>query len=108
MKEYRFDEVAEYNEAASVRKCLHEGAQSRAMLLHLLPGQEIPQHPHPGHEIILLPQCGQATLTVDGVTEIALEPGKFYAEGEGHTFGIKNTGAEPFQMLATLIRLTPQ
>jgi quercetin dioxygenase-like cupin family protein len=102
----KFEDVAEFNSSSPVRKCLNEGDQSRSMLLHLLPGQEIPQHPHPGHEIILMPQKGHATLTLDGETEIALEPGKFYAEKEGHTFGIKNNGNEPFQMLATLIRLS--
>ena len=105
MIEYRFEDVAEYDPSASVRKCLNEGAQSRSMLVHLLPGQEIPPHPHPGQEVILLPQAGRATLTLDGTVDVALEPGKFYAEGEGHTFGIKNTGTEPFQMLATLVRL---
>ena len=106
MKECKFADVEEYDPGTSVRKCLNEGAQSRSMLIHLLPGQEVPQHPHPGHEIILLPQKGHATLTLDGAVNIALEPGTFYSEEEGHTFGIKNTGTEPFQMLATLVRLS--
>lgn len=105
MNACRFADVEEYDSKASVRKCVNEGEQSRSMVLHLLPGQEVPSHPHPGHEIILLPQRGRATLTLDGETEIALEPGCLYAEREGHTFGIRNTGTEPFQMLATLIRL---
>jgi quercetin dioxygenase-like cupin family protein len=84
MNTCRFEDVEQYTEGSPFRKCLNEGAQSRSMLIHLLPGQAVPEHPHPGHEVILLPQRGRATLTLDGTTEIPLEAGGFYAEEEGH------------------------
>lgn len=98
-------DLEEYDKEHLVRKDVAGGAQYKCVLLHLLPGQEIPTHGHAGHEVILLPQKGQATLKVNGTGQVSLRPGCVYTAGDGSTFQITNDGAEPFQLLVTLVRL---
>lgn len=98
--------LEEYDPDKFLKKEVHKGARSTVALLHLMPGQEVPTHSHAGVEIMLLPQKGEAVLTVDGEKKVILKPGVFYSElGEGHTFNIKNNSSTAFQMLAIQVRL---
>lgn len=106
MTECILESLEEYSPEKFLKKEVHSGPRSTVALLHLMPGQEVPKHSHAGVEIILLPQKGEATLTVDDDRKILLKPGIFFAElGDGHTFSIKNDGSASFQMLAVQVRV---
>src|SRR6185437_35774 len=106
MTERELKDLEGYDEKKFVRKEVHVGPRSTVALIHLLPGQEVPKHSHPGVEIMFLPQKGEELLTVDDHKEVALKPGTFFSElGEGHSFSIKNNGTAPFQMLAVQVKL---
>jgi quercetin dioxygenase-like cupin family protein len=98
-------QLEEYDSQHFVRKEVTNGAQSKSVLLNLLPGQEIPTHGHNGSEVLLVPQKGQALLTVDGTTDTLLQPGTVYGAGDESTFRILNNGSEPCQILVILVRL---
>jgi mannose-6-phosphate isomerase-like protein (cupin superfamily) len=98
-------EMEQYSDDQFVVKGVYKGEQSEAVLLFLLPGQEMPQHPHERFEVVLVPQTGTGLLTVDGTKEVALAPETLYYEPAGHTFTIKNTGHSPLQVLITLVRV---
>jgi mannose-6-phosphate isomerase-like protein (cupin superfamily) len=98
-------EMEQYSDDQFVVKGVYKGQQSEAVLLFLLPGQEMPQHPHERFEVVLVPQTGTGLLIVDGTKEVALAPETLYYEPAGHKFTIKNTGNSPLQVLITLVRV---
>ncbi len=98
-------ELEQYDQEHFVRKEVSSGAQNRCVLLNLLPGQEIPTHGHSGNEVLLLAQKGQSLLTVDGITQILLQPGSVYSAESDSTFHLLNNGTEPCQILVILVRL---
>lgn len=98
-------ELEEYHADRFVIKPVYEGAQSIAKLLHLQPGQTVPIHPHAGREVILMPQKGEAILTWEDGSEQRLIAGTVYYQGLEPTFGLKNVGDAPFQMLILLVKI---
>ncbi len=107
MTECRLSDLEEYDPNKFLKKDVHKGERTTVALLHLLPGQEVPTHSHSGVEIMLLPQKGEAELTVDGREKLVLKPGIFFTElGSDHTFSIKNNSTDAFQMLAIQVRVS--
>jgi len=100
-------EMEQYSDDQFVVKGVYKGEQSEAVLLFLLPGQEMPSHPHERFEVVLTPRTGTGVMIVDGSKEVALALDTLYYEPAGHTFRIKNTGDGPLQVLITLIRVEP-
>ena len=97
-------DIEEYSADRFLVKSVFDGEHSIGKLLHLQAGQEVPVHPHAGREVILFPQKGEAVLIGEDGTEQALKAGTVYYQGIAPTFGLKNTGAGPFQMLVLLVR----
>ncbi len=100
-------EMVQYSDDQFVVKGVYKGAQSEAVLLFLLPGQEMPSHPHERFEVVLVPQTGRGVMTVNDEKEVDLVPETLYYEPAGSTFRIRNTGDAPLQVLITLIRVGP-
>ena len=100
-------EMEQYSDDQFVVKGVYKGAQSEAVLLFLMPGQEMPSHPHEIFEVVLVPHKGRGVMTVDGTKEVDIVPDTLYYEPAGHTFRIRNTGDSPLQVLITLIRVEP-
>ena len=105
MQEFNLSVLEEYRPEKFVLKPVYEGAGSKMLLLHLLPEQEVPLHPHLECEVTLIPQKGEAVLFYEAGTEVALKAGALYFAGNAPVFGIQNRGAEPFQMLVLLVRV---
>lgn len=100
-------EMEQYSDTQFVVKGVYKGEQSEAVLLFLLPGQEMPPHPHERFEVVLTPHKGKGLMIVDGTKEVELVPETLYYEAARHTFRIKNTDDDPLQVLITLIRVEP-
>lgn len=97
-------EMEQYGDSFVV-KGVYKGEQSEAVLLFLMPGQEMPSHPHEQFEVTLLPLTGQGMLTVNGTKQVSLDVQTLCYEPAGSTFRVQNTGDEPLQVLITLIRV---
>ncbi len=104
MQEFNLIALEEYRPEKFTIKPVYEGAGSKAMLLHLLPGQEVPVHPHPEWEVTLIPQQGEAIVNHEDGTETLLKTGSLYHGGLAPVFGIQNRTPERFQMLVLLVR----
>ena len=100
--------LEQYNDTQFVIKAIYKGEQSEAVMLYLLPGQEMPTHPHRQFEVTLLPRSGTATLTVNDNKSVELKPDVLYYERPGSTFRLLNTGSVPFEVLITLVRVNPR
>lgn len=102
MTEYQFSALEEYSDEKFLVKTLYQGCRSRAMLLHLGPGQAVPIHPHPGCEVTPAPQRGDAVLVWEDGAEQTLTPGTLYHAGVAPVFGLENRGRDGFQTLVML------
>jgi mannose-6-phosphate isomerase-like protein (cupin superfamily) len=98
-------QLEQYNDDQFVVKGVYKGARSEAILLYLMPGQEMPAHPHKRFEVVLMPLRGWGVLTVDGTKDVELVTETLYYEPEGRTFQITNTGEVPMEVLITLVRV---
>ncbi len=98
-------DLVEYNDDRFAVKSVFKGAQSEAILLMLNPNQELPAHPHERFEVVLVPQEGHGTMTVNGTKDVDLVPRTLYYEPAGSSIRIVNTGDIPLQVLITLIRV---
>lgn len=105
MQEYVLSGLEEYRPEKFIVKPVYEGAGGKAMLLHLLPGQEVPTHPHPDWEVTLIPQQGEAVVVHEDGTETLLKTGAVYYGGLAPVFGVQNRTEERFQMLVLLTRM---
>ncbi|HEY3332160.1 MAG TPA: cupin domain-containing protein [Capsulimonadaceae bacterium] len=103
MVQAKLSEIEEYSTEKFVIKPIYEGVGGLAKVMHLLSGQGVPVHPHPGKEVTLFPQKGSATVTWEDGTEQLLEAGSVYYQGVAPTFGVTNTGSEPFQMVVLVV-----
>ena len=104
MQEYKLSDLEEYRPEKFVVKPVYEGAGGKAMLLHLMPGQEVPVHPHPEWEVTLIPQQGEAVVVHEDGTETLLKTGAVYYGGLAPVFGVQNRAEERFQTLVLLTR----
>ena len=105
MQTFHFEELEEYRREKFVLKPVYEGVGSKMLLLHLLPEQEVPLHPHLESEVTLIPHSGEAVLFYEDGTEVVLKADSFYYGGLAPVFGIQNRGTEPFQSLVLLVRV---
>lgn len=100
MTECRLSDLEEYDPNKFLKKDVHKGERTTVALLHLLPGQEVPTHSHSGVEIMLLPQKGEAELTVDGREKLVLKPGIFSLNWDQTIHSASKTTAQtPFRCL---------
>lgn len=102
MTAYQFSVLEEYSDDKFLVKTLYRGCRSRALPLHLRPGQTVPVHPHPGCGVTLVPQKGRAVLVWEDDTEQALAGGVLYHAGVAPVFGLESRGGEGFQTLVIL------
>lgn len=93
-----------YSQSGFAIHGVFKGESSEGVLLCLLPGQEAPKHPHERFELVIVPQKGEALLTVNGDKQVVLRPACVYHEPAGQTYAVKNNGAEPFVALIVLSR----
>ena len=98
--------VGQFNPSKFALKGVYKGARSEGVMLCLLPGQEMPTHPHERFEVILMPQTGTGVMTVSDKKDVKLVPGTLYYEEAGNSFRIVNNGTEPFQALIHLVRVS--
>ncbi len=104
MQEHNLSGLEEYRAEKFVVKPVYEGVSGKAMLLHLMPGQEVPIHPHPDWEVTLIPQQGEAIVNHEDGTETVLKTGALYYGGVAPVFGVQNRTEERFQTLVLLVR----
>ena len=93
-----------YDDKGVVKLPVADGTNFKSYVLNILPGQEVPAHSHAGHEVILIPQTGSATLFATDAKPVRLVRGSIYTDHFGTTYGLRNTGASPFQVLVILVK----
>lgn len=104
MKQIDLSSLAAFSSDKPNRVPLAAGQAARLVMLCLEPGQGVPAHSHPGHELSLHVLSGQLTLPREGEDDLILGPGQLiFADGAG-SFAPRNDSAEPTRVLIHLIR----
>lgn len=94
----------QFDDKGVVRLPVDDGANFKSFVINILPGQEVPTHSHLGYEVILIPQTGSATLFSNNAKPVRLVRGSVYTDHFGATYGLRNTGSSPFQVLVILVK----
>lgn len=101
---YRLLALEKFDDKGVVKLPVVDGTNFKSYILNILPGQEIPPHSHTGYEVLLIPQTGSATLFSSDAKPVRLICGSIYTDLYGIHYGLRNTGAVPFQVLVILVR----
>jgi len=73
------------------KQFLYKKGGSNVFVLNFSPGQELPPHKHPGHELFILVLEGGGTMTVNGEPIAVTQGDTVYCESE-ELFSFQNTG----------------
>ena len=106
INEFNLNTLEEYSEQSVVKKAVTSGGNFKSIVINIGPGQEVPTHSHAGHDVILIPRKGAGILFADDANQMNLAPGSIYTDRKGSTFGLRNSGDKPFQVLVILVRST--
>lgn len=103
INEYKLSSLNQYSPTEVVKHDVTSGECFKSFLLNMMPGQEVPAHSHVNKCVLLLPQTGSGTIFTDDKAETLLESGSIYTDHRGCSFGVRNTGSVPFQLLVILV-----
>ncbi|HZV13433.1 MAG TPA: hypothetical protein VFA55_09485 [Candidatus Kapabacteria bacterium] len=103
MEVKNIESVARFDQKKFVHVPLYVGKRTKALLLCLGSGQEVPPHSHAGFEITLQPLKGKAYLPMPDGTKMLLEPGEFISVDGSTSFNPSNPFPENFEMLIHLV-----
>lgn len=78
------------------------GYVTESVLVTIAPRGVVGRHTHPGVEMGYL-ASGTGTLSIDGQAERLLKVGDSWAIPEGVAHGLRNTGDQPEQIVATYV-----
>lgn len=101
---FELSTIDESSDQKVTRQAVASGGNFKSLLLSILSGQEVSSHSHAGYEVLLIPQKGLGSLFSEGdAGQTDLECGSIYTEHDGSSFGLRNNGSEPFQVLVILV-----
>ena len=103
INECKLSKMDQFSPSEVVKRYVTSGEFFSSYILNLMPGQEVPACSHENKSVMLIPQMGSGILFTDDKSETTLEFGSVYTDHCGRSFGLRNTGKLPFQVLVILI-----
>ncbi|CAM2947908.1 cupin domain-containing protein [Salinicoccus roseus] len=97
----------EFNEERFTKVNVFKKDNSTMFVLNFMPGQKLPEHNHPGHELYLHVARGTGRFTVDDETSGVAE-GDVIHIGSEEKISFENDGTEPASIYVTMTRLPKQ
>lgn len=94
----------EFNEERFTRVNVFKKDNSTMFVLNFLPGQKLPEHTHPGHELYLHPIHGKGKFTIDG-EDIEMVEGDVMHIGPEERISFVNNGTDRVSIYVTMSRL---
>lgn len=91
----------EYSEDKFTKRVIYNMGGSTVFVLNFMPGQELPEHTHPGTEVFLLVLDGEGTFIIDG-NETAVKANDVVHCGSGERLAFKNSGNNPVSLYVML------
>ena len=96
-------EAQVFNDHRMRKELLFQENGSRAFVLNLMPGQELPAHRHPGHQVYLFLFEGEGEYSLDGEQHPFCLRDVLHC-GEKQKLGMKNTGSELMSVYVVLAK----
>jgi quercetin dioxygenase-like cupin family protein len=103
MSMHSLKEFQEFNEEKFTKRVIFNEGGSTVFVLNFMPGQQLPQHKHPGTEVYLFVVTGNGTFTIDGKeTEVKAQDVVHSSGNEDLAF--VNSGNEPVSLYVILTK----
>ncbi|HET7658218.1 MAG TPA: cupin domain-containing protein [Bacillales bacterium] len=100
-KNIREAQVFDDNRMKKVSLIRHNG--SEAFLINLMPGQTLPSHKHPGHQVFLLVLEGEGECAVGGETQSFEWRDVLHSSGDTE-LSVSNTGRKMMSVYVVLTK----
>lgn len=103
MEKFSIQAYQEFNEERFTKRVIRKG-ENTAFVLNFMPGQQLPEHKHPGTEVYLYGLAGTGTITIDG-TDTEMTAGDLVHTSGDESLAYTNTGSEPVSLYVVLTKL---
>lgn len=94
----------EFNAEKFTKRIIYKQGESTVFLLNFMPGQQLPQHRHPGTEVYILALQGSGTFIIDGVETHVSKLDTIQCSGE-EQLAFTNSGDEPVSLYVMLNKI---
>lgn len=97
-------EAKQYHEEHFTKKILFKNGDSVVFVLNFMPGQQLPEHKHPGADVYLHSLTGEGMITVDGIEQELAEGDVIHLSGE-ESFAYRNNGQTPASLYVVISKV---
>lgn len=94
----------EYSEDKFTKRIIFNKGDSTVFVLNFKPGQQLPEHTHPGTEVYLLVLEGEGTFIIDG-KETPVTTNDVVHCGSDESLAFKNSGNNPVSLYVMLNKI---
>lgn len=92
-----------YDEQRLKKISLFQEKESSTFVINLMPGQTLPPHRHPSHQVYLMVFEGEGECTVDGETHPLLWRDVLHCRGK-EELSLKNTGRKLMSVYVVMVK----
>lgn len=104
MEKQSLQSFKEFQDEKFTKRIIFKKGESTVFLLNFMPGQELPEHAHPGTEVYLLVLDGEGTFIIDG-KEIPVSANDVVHCGGDEKLAFKNSGSMPVSLYVMLNKI---
>lgn len=104
MEKQSLQAFTEYNEEKFSKRIIFKKGDSTVFLLNFMPGQQLPEHTHPGTEVYLLVLDGEGTFMIDG-KEVPVSANDVVHCSSEERLAFQNTGTNPVSLYVMLNKI---
>lgn len=94
----------QYHEERFTKKILFQHGESVVFMLNFMPGQQLPEHKHPGADVYIHAFSGNGTIMVEGMEQTLNEADIIYLSGE-ESFAYRNSGPKPASLYVVISKV---
>jgi quercetin dioxygenase-like cupin family protein len=104
MEKQKITSFIKYKERGFAKVNVYKSGGSTIFILNLMPGQQMPQHYHPGLQLYFLVIKGNGIFTINGDNVEVMKGDIIHCLGT-EKIGFTNTGNEPVNIYGALCKL---
>lgn len=104
MEKQSLQAFKEYSDEKFTKRIIYNKGGSTVFVLNFKPGQELPEHTHPGTEVYLLILEGDGTFIIDG-KELPVTTNDVVHCSSEERMAFKNSGSNPVSLYVALNKI---
>lgn len=104
MEKQSLQAYKEFSDEKFTKRIIFNKGGSTVFVLNFMPGQQLPEHTHPGTEVYLLVLEGEGTFIIDG-KETAVVANDVVHCSSDEKLAFKNSGSNPVSLYVALNKI---